>query len=49
MSEEERKNWERIKETLEHNKKTDNWFYKRAVAICAGKPDPLELKAEDKS
>ena len=49
MTEEELKNWQRIKETLEHNRKTDNYFYKRAVAICAGKPDPLELKTEDKS
>ena len=42
MSEEERKNWERIKETLEYNRKTDNYFYKRAVAICEGKEDPLK-------
>ena len=42
MSEEEFKNWEKIKETLERNEKTDNWFYKRAVAICEGKEDPLK-------
>jgi hypothetical protein len=49
MSEEELKNWQRIKDTLEYNRKTDNWFYTRAVAICAGEPDPLELKQKDKS
>jgi len=49
MNEAELKNWQRIKETLEYNRKTDNYFYKRAVAICDGKPDPLELKEKDNS
>tara|TARA_B100000073_G_C23251344_1_gene378431 strand:+ start:267 stop:395 length:129 start_codon:yes stop_codon:yes gene_type:complete len=42
MDDTERENWERIKEALEKADKTDSMYYKRAVAICAGKPDPLE-------
>jgi hypothetical protein len=34
-------NWKKIKETLEASGKTDTHFYKRAVAILAGKSDPL--------
>jgi len=34
-------NWKRIKEALEKAGKTDCWYYKRAVAVLAGKPDPL--------
>jgi len=34
-------NWRRIKETLEREGKTDSYFYKRAIAILAGRPDPL--------
>lgn len=41
MSEDERKNWELIKKALEAAGKQDCFFYKRAVAILAGKPDPL--------
>lgn len=41
MSEEERKNWQRIKDAMEEKGTTDNYYYKRACAIVAGKPDPL--------
>ena len=34
-------NWRLIKETLEREGKTDCFFYKRAIAILAGKRDPL--------
>lgn len=44
MSEEERANWETIKNKMEEAGTTDNMFYKRAVAICAGKDDPLQEK-----
>ena len=42
MSQEERDNWQRIKDTFEENGTTDNYFYKRAVAICEGKNDPMK-------
>jgi len=35
-------NWERVKQALEKAGKTDCWYYKRAVAILSGKPDPLK-------
>ena len=46
MKEDELKNWERIKEYFETlpEHKRDNMFYKRATAICDGKPDPLKLE-----
>ncbi len=34
-------NWERIREHMEASGKTDNYFYRRAVAIGDGKPDPM--------
>lgn len=34
-------NWKRIAQALENAGKTDCMFYKRAVAILSGKPDPL--------
>ena len=34
-------NWKKIKELMEREGRTDNMFYRRAVAILAGKPDPL--------
>ena len=43
MTKEEEQNWQLIKEKLEAENKTDSMFYKRAVAILAGKPDPLKL------
>ena len=42
MNEEDLANWQRIKDYMEQQDKTDNYFYKRAVAICAGKDDPLK-------
>jgi len=35
-------NWQKVKEALEKAGKTDSMFYKRAVAIVAGRPDPLK-------
>lgn len=34
-------NWRKVKAALEAAGKTDNWYYRRAVAILAGRPDPL--------
>ena len=42
MSDEERANWQRIKDVMEEKGTTDNFFYKRAVAIVQGKDDPLK-------
>jgi len=42
MSDEERANWQRIKDVMEEKGTTDNFFYKRAVAIVEGKDDPIE-------
>ena len=42
MDEQELENWQRVKEALEAAGKTDSFYYKRAVAICDGKPDPLK-------
>jgi len=36
-----RANWQKVKEALEAAGKTDCMYYKRALAILAGKPDPL--------
>lgn len=36
-------NWRKIKETMEASGKTDNHFYKRAVDILAGRPDPMDV------
>jgi hypothetical protein len=41
MDKNTRKNWERIKKALEEQGLTDCWYYKRAAALLAGKPDPL--------
>lgn len=35
-------NWQRIEKALREAGKTDCMFYKRAVAIISGKPDPLK-------
>jgi hypothetical protein len=35
-------NWQRVKEALEKAGKTDCMFYRRAVAILSGRPDPLK-------
>ncbi len=42
MDKQEIENWKKVKEALEEADKTDCMFYKRAVAIVDGKPDPLE-------
>ena len=42
MDKQEIENWKKVKEALEAADKTDCMFYKRAVAIVDGKPDPLE-------
>ena len=42
MNKDERENWEKVKVALEKAGKTDNFYYKRAVAICKGKNDPLD-------
>ena len=35
-------NWKKIKEVMEREGGTDTFFYKRAVAILAGRKDPLQ-------
>lgn len=42
MDEATKQNWEKIRAHLESIGEMNNMFYKRAVAICADKPDPLE-------
>ena len=42
MDKQEIENWQKVKEALEAADKTDCFFYKRAVMICSGEPDPLE-------
>ena len=42
MSDEEKANWQKIKDALEAEGKTDCFFYKRACAIVNNKPDPLK-------
>ena len=42
MNKPELENWERIKDAMEAAGTTDNYYYKRAVAICAGGKDPME-------
>lgn len=44
MSEEERANWQKVKDALEEAGKTDCYFYRRAVAISSGDKDPLSDK-----
>ena len=41
MDQENEKNWEKVKEALELAGKTNTDFYKRAVALSLGLPDPL--------
>ena len=48
MHPDERANWERIKEAMDASGNTDNWFYKRAVAISDGANDPLPTLTEEK-
>lgn len=42
MNEETLNNWQKIEKHLKAVGKTDNMFYRRAVRILNGKPDPLE-------
>ncbi len=42
MDKHEKDNWKKVKVALEKAEKTDCYFYKRAVAILEGKPDPLQ-------
>ena len=42
MDKTEKENWERVKIALEEAGKTDSYYYRRAVAICEGKQDPLK-------
>lgn len=42
MDKTEIENWRKVKAALEESGKTDSFFYKRAVAILAGKNDPLD-------
>ena len=42
MDAETKDNWLKVKLALEKAGKTDSYFYKRAVAILAGKPDPFD-------
>jgi len=37
-----RENWRKIKHALEAAGKTDNHYYRRALAILAGMPDPFD-------
>ena len=47
MKPQELENWQRIKDAMEESGQTDNYYYKRAVAIVAGKEDPIEPLIED--
>ena len=42
MDSQEIENWKKVAKALEEAEKTDCYFYKRAIAIIAGKPDPLK-------
>ena len=42
MSKEELANWQRIKDHMEAEGKTDSQFYSRACVIVAGGKDPIE-------
>jgi len=35
-------NWKIIKDKLEENDATENFYYKRACAIVRGEPDPMD-------
>ena len=47
MHPDELANWVKIKETFEEEGTTDNFYYKRACAIAAGKPDPMDNLSND--
>lgn len=41
-----RENWRRIRDALEAAGKTDNHYYRRALAICSGLSDPFDRYTE---
>ena len=41
---EEIENWKKIKDHFEEIGMTENMYYKRALAICSGEPDPMADK-----
>jgi hypothetical protein len=41
MDKKERENWVKVVDALAKAGKTNSMFYKRAVDIASGKPDPL--------
>tara|TARA_B100001778_G_C17988811_1_gene362569 strand:- start:117 stop:266 length:150 start_codon:yes stop_codon:yes gene_type:complete len=43
MDKEELENWRKVKERLEKEDLTTSMYYKRAVVILAGNPDPMKL------
>ena len=47
MKNQELENWQRIKDAMEESGKTDNYYYKRAVAIVAGNEDPIDPLPEE--
>jgi hypothetical protein len=42
MDAQTRDNWRKIKQALEAAGKTNNHYYRRALAILAGRPDPFD-------
>jgi hypothetical protein len=42
LPEEDLAKWRKIRDYMISNSSTDNWYYKRAVAICDGQPDPFD-------
>jgi hypothetical protein len=42
MDPDTRENWRKIRDHLEAVGKTDNHYYRRAVAITQGRPDPFD-------
>ena len=43
MDEQERKNWETVKQALEKAGKQDTMYYKRATAICFWQKGPVRI------
>jgi hypothetical protein len=42
LDQQTRDNWLKIKQALETAGKTDNHYYRRALVILQGKPDPFD-------
>lgn len=42
MDAQTRENWRKIRDVMEAAGKTDNHYYRRALAILAGRPDPFD-------